>query len=177
MSTISHWYILLLFQDLIQDPTLYLVNFLLRLFLFVIFPQSFSFLSLTFERQQEVILYNVPKFVVFWWLEWHYTFWKEHHSVSQGVHDVKIPIICVVYFDHLVKVHSARFLPLYLFSFPLCKYVCWGRCFETMQIVSPLTFAPWFYHSSMNPVCNIYYCGVCLIIISFLLYLLIGILL
>lgn len=111
--------ILLLFQDLIQDLTLHLAIFLLTLPIHHIFS-IFLFLVLnTSVRQQEVILYNVPKFVVFWWLEWHYTFWKEHHSVSQGVHNVKIPITCDVYFDRLVKVHSASFYHYIYFLF-LC---------------------------------------------------------
>lgn len=102
----------------------HLVVLLLNLFLYVTFPQSFSFMSLTLWKAPISYSVKCPKMcgfplsphdgndiiyygkntreMMFWWC-------APLSASHQGVHDIKIYITSDVYFDHLVKVHSASF--------------------------------------------------------------------
>lgn len=60
----------------------HLVVLLLNLFLYVIFPQSFSFMSLTLLKSTDQLFCKVSQNVWFsavssWW-EWHHLLWQEY---------------------------------------------------------------------------------------------------
>lgn len=144
--------ILLLFQDPIQYPTFHLVAFLLKsLHVCNIFSIFLFHVPNTLEKHQSVILLNIPKFVVFWCFlmaEMTLCILAEFHrnNVLLSVHHIRFMMskfILLVIFTLIIWFKCT--LPVFttivsIFHFAL-KYVCWGRCFESMQVGSLLTFA------------------------------------